>query len=971
VRTAHQVGHKEMIARELMRYKISVAALSELRLTGSGTTEIQVPDADDAILLYYSGGDHHTEGVGFAVNKRISKSVAAFQPISSRVAIMTLLGTIQTHIIAVYAPTEVSNDAAKDEFYSQLQSAFDSLPKRDMILIAGDLNAHAGATRQGWEDTLDPWGIGEMNDNGLRLLSFASTNGLTIGNSLFRHPMKHQLTWRSPNGKDTAQLDYILVTKRFRTSLNDVRTMRGADCGSDHHLVRALLQLRLKRPSLRQTHNSRKDWPKLTEPTYKQKFQLALSNRFAALTQLEDVESAAITFTEIVTECATSICPDQRKKTQAWISDAALELIDKRKQYKNTDKTKYQQLNRETRRRLRVDRAAHWDRVAGELEDAAHRHQFRTLYTTLRRLTGKVHSASDNIRKSDGAFARSTSEKLYRWREYFERLYNHPAPDGALADPPDLGEPTETISEEEPSIAEINIAVKQLKNNKAAGADEITAEALKAGGDLLAQRLHSLITLIWQSESIPMTWKHAIIVPVYKKGDKHDCKNYRGISLLSIVSKVFMRIIQRRIQNRKEEITREEQAGFRVGRGCCDQIFTLRQLLEQRIRCGKRLIIVFIDFAAAFDSVHQPALWNALKAEGIPTKIIRLLQNIYDRSISQIRIKGELTKDFEIRTGVRQGCVLSPALFNTVVDAIMRKAFDGQRGVQFGQDQYVTDLMYADDSAVFAETETEASEILQRIKTAAYPYGLKINADKTKAFTSDGSHVSIHLDGFQLEQVQQFKYLGCIIEQNKIACTADIATRIGLAASAFGALTWCVWKKANISISTKMRIFRSLILSVLLYGAESWTLLQADLNRLEVFQMRCLRRILGVSLLDRIRNETIRARCCGQSTITNEIQKRRLRWFGHVCRQSPNHYPYKLLWHTRPTTWITQRTAPKKTWTSQLKNDLAKIRLSPVDAKEAALDRQKWKSIICDIQAPVIAPTAAYWLRGRPRPDAR
>ena len=187
----------------------------------------------------------------------------------------------------------------------------------------------------------------------------------------------------------------------------------------------------------------------------------------------------------------------------------------------------------------------------------------------------------------------------------------------------------------------------------------------------------------------------------------------------------------------------------------------------------------------------------------------------------------------------------------------MRKVFTGRRGVQFGDNDYITDPMFADDSVIFTDTEAEVFAIIHDIKNAAYTYDLTINADKTKVFTSDGSRAIINLDNVQLEQVQHFKYLGSIVEEQKIAATADITNRIGQATAIFGTLTWCFWRKSNINISTKMRIFRSLILSVLPYEAESWTLLQRDLKKLEVFQMRCLRQILDISIWDKIRNETI------------------------------------------------------------------------------------------------------------------
>ena len=155
-----------------------------------------------------------------------------------------------------------------------------------------------------------------------------------------------------------------------------------------------------------------------------------------------------------------------------------------------------------------------------------------------------------------------------------------------------------------PALEEVKAATLALKNGKAPGVDQVAAEAIKAGGDVILHRLHSLLRTIWRTEQVPRTWQKAVIVPIHKKGDNQNCKNYRGISLLSITGKVFMKIIQSRLQRHYEQTGREEQAGFRPGRGCCDQIFATHQLIEERIRCGQRTVVVFIDFKSAFDCVH-------------------------------------------------------------------------------------------------------------------------------------------------------------------------------------------------------------------------------------------------------------------------------------------------------------------------------------------------------------------------------
>ncbi|EYB88481.1 hypothetical protein Y032_0246g35 [Ancylostoma ceylanicum] len=136
--------------RELLRYGISIAVLQELRITGTRCARVTSPDSDDWMMLYYSEGEHHIEGVRFALDRRTYSSVVAFQPITSRMAVPTLEGTITAHIVVVYAPTEDAADTSKDRFYSQLHLVVDSLPHSELITITADINAHVESHREGW-----------------------------------------------------------------------------------------------------------------------------------------------------------------------------------------------------------------------------------------------------------------------------------------------------------------------------------------------------------------------------------------------------------------------------------------------------------------------------------------------------------------------------------------------------------------------------------------------------------------------------------------------------------------------------------------------------------------------------------------------------------------------------------------------------------------------------------------------------
>ena len=157
-----------------------------------------------------------------------------------------------------------------------------------------------------------------------------------------------------------------------------------------------------------------------------------------------------------------------------------------------------------------------------------------------------------------------------------------------------------------------------------------------------------------------------------KKGDLSDCNNWRGITLLSVPGKIFCSILLNKIRSAVDHVLREEQAGFRPGRSCIDQIFALRNILEQSNEWQSPLIINFIDFQKAFDCVDRKALWRIMELYGIPIKIIDLIKNLYENSTCTALVNGERTDPFPVNTGVRQGCILSPILFCIAIDFVMR-----------------------------------------------------------------------------------------------------------------------------------------------------------------------------------------------------------------------------------------------------------------------------------------------------------
>ena len=269
-------GKRELLIDELHRWNVDIAALSEIRV--KGTSEfIQIGSIPDHKFKLFLSGDQASSdhGVGFAVKSSLVSCVEAFRPISNRLALLNLRSAIKVTLVSAYAPTNCdADDSIKDAFYEALSDVIEE-NKNGIIVLLGDFNAGVGTDRVGWERELGNFSSGHRNENGRRLLNLASAHRLGICNSWFRH--KTRVSWHSPDGKTHKLLDYILINRRFGTSMKDVKVLPASCVGSDHDLVVCRLKLSLLRRK-RKEKPFFPDWHAMSaDPALRQKYRDCLT----------------------------------------------------------------------------------------------------------------------------------------------------------------------------------------------------------------------------------------------------------------------------------------------------------------------------------------------------------------------------------------------------------------------------------------------------------------------------------------------------------------------------------------------------------------------------------------------------------------------------------------------------------------------------------------------------------------------
>ena len=446
------------------------------------------------------------------------------------------------------------------------------------------------------------------------------------------------------------------------------------------------------------------------------------------------------------------------------------------------------------------------------------------------------------------------------------------------------------------TLREVSDSVARLLDGKAPGCDGIVSEVLKNGGRAMNAALHELCAVMFRQSEVPTDWLRGVIVPIHKDGDIQLPANYRPITLLSIVGKVYTGVLQRRLMDWSEAhgILAEEQGGFRPGRGCPEQIYALTELIHLRRLRSARTYACFIDIRKAYDTVWHDGLKMRLLECGIHGAMYRALSSLYSGGESTVRLRGEAgyTDFFPIDTGVRQGCILSPLLYSMFINglALLLKAQGLGATIDPGGHRKLCVLLYADDIVLLAEDPDELEELMDTVREYAHMWRFDVNHATCGAmrFNVSGCKLPptppLKIGDKSIPWIAAYKYLGVelrngpgrpyrLFHQRMLAGARGAAGRIGGMGMYSGKL----------SVPLGVQVYQSLVRPLLEFAAEVWSANtpwpEAERLQLQVAKriLQCPIRTAGLAAMGEL----------GWSSLEARWQQLRVGFWGKLLRMPP------------------------------------------------------------------------------------
>ena len=884
-----------------------------------------------------------------------------------------------------YSPTNpksISNPEIADRFYDNLTKAID-VPARYETWILGDLNAKLG--KRSWVDedngisvNVGRHGVGRRNENGHRLLQFLVTNSLFATNTAFAHSSRH-ITTRTGWIKDSttrksrpyfSQIDYILCKSRSRVLLTNARSYSGTKHRSDHKLVVASVDFTRTHKLYRNKRNVQKCYNTNTlvsSTTAQEVFRSTLEQQIVsnksdpAYNCSNTIEQFDQLFDSVKTAASSSVGFREpvRKRNHSSDSDI-IDMSNQRKtlllQLNNNEsrdrthiRSKINRLSYDIKKRLKHLRTELANSIATSINNTD---DARKMYEAVRQLTNSKKLGSVSVFNNCNQFVTNNVDKVNIIRDYFEKHYSCPDDETPLepfeGNPRPLSNP---ISSEE-----VETAAKRLRNNKAVGPDGIPNEFLKFAPHVFYNQFADLINQSFERHEHVPSFTEGYLTPLQKPNKpRGPCKSLRPLCLLNGTRKILSMIVLKRIISQVAHYTGPWQQAYKSGHSTANIVWTQRILLSVVKEKHWSVYKMGIDMSSAFDTIKRSVLIELLHDAGCSEDDIRLVRYLLAHTKLKIKIESTLSGEFLVTIGAFQGDSLSGNLFTLYLAGALyhlRAVTTHLRpNPPISNELLPLEWEYADDADFMDEDEENLKTLLPICQEILGEWNLLVNESKTE-FT----HFHLANKNDRDEKGEPLKdrepWRTSVSLGSKLCTKEDINRRCTLADVAFQSYKK-IWENGHrIDLTTRLKLYEALVVSVLLYNCNSWAAPKNVIEKVDICHRKHLRKILRIYYPATISNVHLYKRC-NTRPLSEKIAKARWTMLGHVLRSESNS-PARVALHFAIESMSTMRGRVGRHQCNLLKTikcDLNERKIKLVNTNDLynlyflASDREHWRRL--------------------------
>ena len=931
-------------------------------------------------------------------------------------------------LCCVYAPTSAAGKAVRQAVRSEVETHMGLAAPTSMRVIVGDFNAEMGNCmdrhRLNWE-VVGQFAAPRVTAAGEEWRRWCGRLGFRDAGS--RYQMRHRWTWRHPRFRTLHELDHVFIHHSDMWHLQQARILQEGPSVrapwteyTDHNPM--YVKFRVGRRWV-DTSASKKSTPKPNlaklagagdeAEAARKRWTEKVEARLLQCRPLLEAAGAGGQWNQLCQICrevSFEVCGVlQASRGSPWMRDRgdALGRLDMAiTRAKAADRAARERgLDEEIRiarrelqaaRRVKATTLREWEVTwlrlkADEANEVVDKPNAASVFKVVRELT----KGASGKRGDGGQRHGMNQQEVEAWKGHFEAIQRGRGDvNPAVWEDVEVRERDRSL-DDEPTWEEMNRAINEMKRGKTGGEDGMVAEYLKMGGTGLRTLLFRIVRQCWTSATLaedgsehaqwPNAWKVGVIVPLWKKkGDRRNKNTRRGITLLSIGSKLVARICALRLQRWCQSWLNPFQFGFRAGSGVDDVQQVSRRLLEETAQSNhdKTFLLRLYDLEKAYPKVARHALWKALDMKGCPEKFARVLRAIHEGTASKVRLQGFEPNSFVPERGLREGCPSSPILFNAYHHCIMEvfRARRGRQAESLGlppgiawtykvdgrvakrkndrEDEgrhtrhcVIGDFAYADDTGIAGEA-TEVKQAEKTFTQTITDFAGIVNEDKTEGLRVEASSRPA-TDAPWLGEAYTVKHVGAMVSE-----------RAGHVAETSRAAKKCVQKieeisgawtkgrqirrrKHDLRKSVRVRVIKAVVKGILMSFSRTRAWQTSQVHRMQNLIHFAIRRVFNTRL-----------RALRQQGITNQILRKMvqwepfdvavrrstLMWLGHVARMSTAQPQKQVLFGWIDTAKAKQRCPFKQAqWVNSC---LRQAGIAEIDWLRLSQDRTGWKRLV-------------------------